>query len=232
MAGDSSPSAGDGPDVTGLVRRHWRRRADAFDDEPEHAMHGEAQRERWLAVLEEWTGEVPRRTLDVGCGTGTISVLLAELGHDVAGVDAAPEMIARAARKAGEAGHAIAFGLGDATALGVVDDAFELVVERHLLWTLPDPAAAVAEWRRVLEPGGRLVLFEGRWSHEEARGEYEAIHDDLPMYDGTSAAELREFLAGAGLADVASEPMNDPVLRGREREPDHDYFVVAGTNPA
>lgn len=215
--------------VKDLVRQHWNRRAATFDDEPEHAMHSEAQRERWLDVLAEWTGDPPRRTLDVGCGTGTISVLLADLGHDVVGVDAAPAMVERARRKAGEAGHAIPLCLGDATGLGLVDDAVEQVVERHLLWTLPDPGAAVAEWRRVVEPGGRIVLFEGRWNHEEFRGEYAEIHDDLPMYHGRSPDEQREFLAARGLADVAYQRLADPVLRGRELP--HDYYVVAGTVP-
>lgn len=219
----------DADDVKALVRRHWNRRAPTFDEEPEHATHSDAQRERWLAVLDEWAGDPPRRTIDVGCGTGTISVLLAALGHDVLGVDAAPKMVGRARRKAADAGHSIAFLLGDATALGVPDDAAELVVERHLLWTLPDPRTALAEWRRVLEPGGRLVLFEGRWNHDGVGEEYEQIGDGLPLYRGATAGELRELLTSVGLVDVASEPLDDPVLRGGEN--DHDYHVVAGTSP-
>lgn len=211
------------------MARHWRRRAPTFDDEPQHGIHDAAQRDRWLAVLEEWAGEPPGRTLDVGCGTGVLTLLLAGLGHDVLGIDAAPEMVRRARGKAAGTDRSVAFGLGDATALGLTDDAFDLVVERHLLWTLPDPAAALAEWRRVVEPGGRLVLFEGQWNHEEPRGEYAVVHDDLPMYHGRSPADLREFLACRGLVDVESESLLDPVLWGRE--PRHHKFVVAGTVP-
>lgn len=216
-------------DVRKLVRQHWNGRAATFDDEPEHAIHSDEQRARWLDVLTEWTGDPPRRALDVGCGTGTISTLLADLGHDVTGVDAAPAMIERARRKAAVAGHCIGFALGDATALGVADDAVDLVVERHLLWTLPDTTAALAEWRRVLEPGGRLVLFEGRWHHEDDRDEYERIATDLPLYHGASAADLRASLTAVGLEDVESAPLDDPVLRGGEN--DHEYVVVAGTVP-
>ena len=229
MADGESPP--EDAEVKRLVRQHWRRRAATFDEEPEHAIHSDAQRERWLEVLEAWTPDPPRRTLDVGCGTGTIAVLLADLGHVVVGVDAAPEMVVRAREKAVSGGHDLPVALGDATGLGLVDDAVELVVERHLLWTLPDPVAALAEWRRVLEPGGRLVCFEGRWDHDEVRGEYEAIHEDLPLYAGAPASEMAAVLAEAGFEATEAAPLTDPVLRGREGELDHDYFVLAGTVP-
>lgn len=229
---DGAPDP-DSATVAELVRRHWDGRAADFDEAPEHGIHSAEQHDRWLSVLRRWTDDEPRRVLDVGCGTGVVALLLAELGHDVTGVDAAPGMIERARRKALARGVAVELFMGDATALGLGDDAFEVLVERHLLWTLPAPRAAVDEWRRVVEPGGRIVLFEGRWDHGEPRGEYAEVHDELPMYDGRRAAELREFLATAGLVDVAAEPLTDPVLRGLEpdREIDHDYFVVAGTVP-
>lgn len=226
---DSDPAT-----VTDLVRRHWDGRAPTFDEAPEHGIHSDEQRDRWLGVLRRWTQDEPGRVLDVGCGTGVVSLLLADLGHDVVGVDAAPGMIKEARQKVRTAGAGVDLCLGDATALGFGDGAFEVVVERHLLWTLPEPRAAIEEWLRVVEPGGRIVLFEGRWDHGEPRGEYAAVHDDLPMYHGRRGQELAEFLATTGLVDVAVEPLADPVLRGLDpgEEIDHDYFVVAGTVPA
>lgn len=215
------------------VREHWDGRAETFDDQPEHAMHSEEQRRRWLDVLERWAGDPPATTLDVGCGTGVVSGLLADLGHDVVGIDAAPRMVQRAEQKAREDGRGGAVGLGDATRLPIVNDGVGLVVERHLLWTLPDPAAALAEWQRVVEPGGRIVVFEGRWQHDEHREDYAAIHEDLPLYDGRSGVAWEQFLDDAGLVDVEWEPLTDPVLRGREpgTELANDYVVLAGTVP-
>lgn len=219
--------------VASVVREHWDRRAATFDDEPEHAMHSDAQRRRWLSVLREWTVEPPARTLDVGCGTGVVSRLLAALGHDVTGVDAATAMIERAREKADLADEDLEFCLGDATSLGFVDGAFAQVVERHLLWTLPEPAAALAEWGRVVEPGGRIVVFEGRWDHDEPREEYAEVHGDLPLYDGRTGEGWAALLTDAGLVDVDWEPLPDPVLRGREPGAtlDNDYVVLAGTVP-
>jgi ubiquinone/menaquinone biosynthesis C-methylase UbiE len=224
---------GDPDRVAARVRDHWNDRAPSFDDAPEHGLHSEAQRRRWLAVLREWVGDRPRRTLDVGCGTGVISLLLAALGHDVLGVDAAPAMVAQASEKARDSEGNVSVAVGDATRLGVPDDAVDVVVERHLLWTLPDPAAALAEWQRVVEPGGRIVVFEGRWDHGEDRGEYATLKSSLPLYDGRSTEGLAALLEEAGLVDVDAEPLEDPVLRGQPSGTDlpHDYAVAAGTVP-
>ncbi|WP_436925561.1 class I SAM-dependent methyltransferase [Halosimplex amylolyticum] len=215
--------------VKTLVRRHWNGRAATFDDESQHGIHTEAQRERWLSVLREWTGERPRQTLDVGCGTGVVSLLLAALGHDVTGVDFAPAMLERARTKAARAGLPVGFVRGDAERLPVPDDAVDLLTARHLVWTLPDPQGALREWRRVVEPGGRLVLIEGFWDHDEPWDEYEAIHDDLPMYDGRPPAAMRETLESCGFRSVDHEALADPVLWGRE--PRHEYYLAVGTVP-
>jgi ubiquinone/menaquinone biosynthesis C-methylase UbiE len=215
--------------VKELVRRHWNGRAPTFDDASQHGIHDDAQRDRWLSVLREWAGDDSRRVLDVGCGTGVVSLLLAELGHDVAGVDFAPEMLERAREKARRTGRSIEFFRGDAEALPVRDDAVELLAARHLVWTLPNPAAAIREWRRVVEPGGRILLIEGYWDHPEPWDEYEEIHDDLPMYNGRQPGELRAFLSQHGFRTIEHEPLTDPVLWGRE--PRHDYYVVSADVP-
>lgn len=212
-----------------LVQQHWDRRAATFDDEPQHGIHTDEQRDRWLEVLAEWTGETPRQVLDVGCGTGVVSLLLAALGHDVTGVDVAPGMLAEARSKAAAAGQPIEFCRGDAESLPVADDAVELLAARHLVWTLPSPESALAEWRRVVEPGGRVLLIEGYCDHDEPWDEYQEMHDDLPLYGGSRPAALRDSLERQGLVDVAHEPLQDSVLWGRE--PDHEYYVMAGTVP-
>ncbi|GAA0330526.1 class I SAM-dependent methyltransferase [Actinoallomurus spadix] len=61
--------------------------------------------------------------------------------------------------------------MGDATSPPTGDEVFEVVLSRHLMWTLPDPEAALREWVQRLRPGGRVVLVEGRWresGHREA----------------------------------------------------------------
>lgn len=215
--------------VKELVRRHWNGRAETFDEESQHGIHTDEQHDRWLTVLGEWTSDESRHVLDVGCGTGVISKLLAELGHDVVGVDFAPEMLERARTKTSQTTHMIEFQRGDAEDLPIPDDTFELVIARHLVWTLPNPAQALQEWQRVVEPDGRILLIEGYWNHSEPWDEYEEIHDDLPMYDGRPPDELREILLEEGFSEVKHEPLMDSILWGRE--PRHDYYIMSGDVP-
>ncbi|RJT07851.1 class I SAM-dependent methyltransferase [Halococcus sp. IIIV-5B] len=216
-------------EIKGEVRAYWNDRAETYDDDSQHALKNEAQHDAWLSVLHTWTGDAPQRILDVGCGTGVISSLLADLGHDVSGVDYSTEMLDRAREKAREKGHSIDFDVGDAEALDDLDDAYDTVTARHLIWTLPDPAAAIGEWRRVVRPGGRIVLIEGHWDFSGPFAGYERVHDDLPLYDGRSPEELSEFLRAEGLENVSHEPLMAEVLWGET--PEYEQYVIAGDVP-
>ena len=94
------------------------------------------------------------RVLDVACGTGIVARCAAARGADATGVDVNAQMldVARAADPAVEWIEA------DATALPLADDAFDVVLCQQGLQFMPDPAAALAEMRRVLAPGGRLTV--------------------------------------------------------------------------
>ena len=105
-------------------------------------------------------GPARARSPTSGCGTGTLSLLLAEEGHAVTGVDFSPAMVERARAKAG---HVAAFHVGDAAEPPLEPAAYDVVLSRHVLWALPDPAAALERWIGLLGAGGRLVLVEGRW---------------------------------------------------------------------
>src|SRR5207237_10912279 len=100
--------------------------------------------------------------LDVGCGTGFLSLELAGRGHRVTGIDFAPQMLAEARKKATAQRLAVRFEEGDAEQLPFAAGSFDLVMTRHVLWTLPHPEPAVDEWIRVLRPGGRLAVMDSQ----------------------------------------------------------------------
>jgi ubiquinone/menaquinone biosynthesis C-methylase UbiE len=154
--------------TTDVIRHHWDRRAGTFDAEAGHGMISDKQRRAWLALLSRIAGPAPQRVLDVGCGTGFLALGFAELGHTVTGIDLSPHMIDRARHKAEEAALKIDFRAGDAFQLDFPNQTYTLVIARHVIWNLPDPRRAVAEWLRVLRPGGRLALIEGKWADNEA----------------------------------------------------------------
>ena len=216
-------------EVKATVQQYWDGRADSFDDDSQHGIHSDEQREAWLSVLRPWTGDPPQQVLDVGCGTGVISLLLAELGHDVTGVDFAPEMLERARMKVEQSELSAEFQRGDAENLAQCDDAYDLVTARHLIWTLPTPENAIDEWQRVVRSGGRLVLIEGHWDFSEVFEGYEEIHDDLPLYDGRPPEELAAFLSEQGLENVEYEPLAESALWGQE--PNYEKYIMVGDVP-
>lgn len=98
----------------------------------------------------------PGRALDAACGTGRHTATLVRLGHDVIGIDQSPQMLDLAAAKVPRA----RFELGDLEHLPLPDAAVDLVVCGLALSHLPDITGAIGEFRRVLRPGGRLVVSD------------------------------------------------------------------------
>ncbi|NBH05983.1 class I SAM-dependent methyltransferase [Amycolatopsis sp. SID8362] len=142
----------------------WDAEADSFDEQPDHGLRDPAVRAAWAELLLPRLPQAPADVVDLGCGTGSLAVLLAQAGHAVVGVDRAPRMLEKANEKAETAGVRVDFRAGDAADPPCAPGGFDVVLVRHVLWAMPDPAAAVGAWVRLLKPGGRLVLVEGRWS--------------------------------------------------------------------
>lgn len=131
----------------------WDAESVTFDEEPDHGLRDPLVRDAWTARLREWLPERPSDVLDVGCGTGSLSLIASERGHRVTGVDLSPPMIDLARAKL--AGRDAAFLIGDAVAPPVGEQRFDVLLSRHVLWALPDPERVLRHWRGLLRPGGR-----------------------------------------------------------------------------
>src|SRR6478752_3185261 len=178
------------------------------DDEPDHGLRDPATERAWAELLLPVLDGAPR-IADIGCGTGSLSVLLARAGHQVHGIDFSPEMLALATDKARGLDPEPEFSLGDASSPPLAAGAFDAVLCRHVLWALPDPATALAAWIRLLAPGGRLVLIEGRWSTGAGL-----------------TAEVCTQLVGALRPLAELRPLTDPALWGGPIE-DERYLLVS-----
>jgi SAM-dependent methyltransferase len=202
--------------ITARVAAFWDSAAASFDEEADHGLRDPLVRNAWDAHLNSWLPSPPVDVLDLGCGTGSLSLLLAQRGHRVTAVDLSPNMVELARRKV--AGFDVQVFVGDAADPPVQHD-FDVVLVRHLVWTLPDPPAALRCWVGLVRPGGRLVLVEGHWG---ASGAYV---DGLPWTGGvtadTLAATVRPFVS-----DLRSQSLADPALWGRDVT-DERYCVVA-----
>ena len=238
-------SSGEPDVVKQQVAAHWDRRAPGFDTDFGHSIRTAGERAAWDRILDL---VVPARgkldALDVGCGTGFLTFELAARGHRVTGIDFAPAMIAEARRKAAERGVSIRFEEADAEHLPFPAGRFDLVISRHVLWTLPHPEAAIDEWVRVLRPGGRLVVVDGQFDAGAAppapgsartSEEYARVGDQLPFLGGRSQTEIETLLRTHGLANVGGDPLLDLVAAQAQRMVDegreprtHRRYVVWG----
>ena len=209
------------------VAAHWNRRAAHFDEDFGHSNRTEAERDAWAHIFERaLPAGGPLDALDCGCGTGFLSLELAARGHRVTGVDFAPAMLEAARLKAAERGLAVRFEHGDVEQLPFAPASFDLLLCRHLLWTLPHPEAAVAGWVRLLRPGGRLIAVESQSldadpaaPRDNARKsqEYAAIGDRLPFCDGRAQPDIEALFRAQGLAEVRGEPLAELIEAQRQR---------------
>lgn len=185
----------------------WDSEAPTFDDAADHGLRDPAVRQAWRSLLSGLLPHPPARVADLGCGTGTLALLLAEEGHRVDGVDFSPEMVVRAVAKTA-AEPDVAILQGDAFSPPLPTTTYDVVLTRHVLWALPDPVEALRRWVALLRPEGRLVLVEGSW---------------------TTGAGLRATEVADAAREVGREPtvhvLDDPALWGGPIS-DERYAVV------
>lgn len=199
---------------TGETAAFWDAMAGTFDDEPDHGLRDPRVRAAWGQRLRGWLPDSRAEVLDLGCGTGSMALVAAEQGHRVTAVDLSPRM----ARLAGEklAGTDARVLVGDAARPPVAAGRFDAVMVRHVLWMMPDPADALRRWARLLRPGGRLVLVEGRWGGSDRAG--------IPA---DTLAELAAPLAGRVQVEQLA---HDALLWGRAVS-DERYAAVIHPAP-
>src|SRR5665811_2146258 len=116
----------------------WDDQAAEFDEAPDHGLQDPAVRDAWAALLLPLLPPAPARVADLGCGTGTLTLLMAQAGHLVAGLDFAPSMVALAREKLAAAGLAADVVVGDASSPPWQPRTFDVVLTRHVLWAMAD----------------------------------------------------------------------------------------------
>ncbi len=248
-------------DLKEALRIEWDGSSGGYDAQHSHGIQTQEERQAWIDLFRSITPAGSLDILDVGCGTGEISMVLGEMGHRVTGIDLSKGMLDKARKKAGLTDYRVGFFTGDAEALTFADNSFDLVVNRHLLWTLPSPDAALKEWSRVLRPGGSVAIIDGLWRDdsfsEKCRrftgnlgvllterknqfGEYyspEMIHA-LPHPYGMTADVALGYVKDAGFVSPGIHPMTTIMAIQQKHMPlsrrisfHKTYFLITGRKP-
>ena len=188
------------PNIATRVRQEYAAEADRYDRRWAAYLRGS------MGLLRPWLADVPIGTvLDVGCGTGVLLASLRAWGTEPAryvGVDASVEMLRMAAARAGGSARVVAAA---AEVLPFADGVFDTVVTSSSFHYWTAPLDGLREARRVLRPGGRLVIAD--WARDFAAMR---VMDAVVRMTGHAFVrtyaerEIREMLGEAGLRVVRS----------------------------
>lgn len=213
-------------DLGNTIRAYWDERAPSYSRGVRGEL-GDGRHHVWREALSRVTssvradalaaGRVPR-ALDVGCGPGFFSILLAELGCEVDALDGSDEMLRRARANVETIvpGAPVSFFCGDFSLLAYDDATFDIVVSRNVTWLMRSPEPTYAEWLRVLRPGGKLVVFDANWyrylvdEQVDARRREDQTCGEVEEWDERSRATTAEERRCEELA--ANLPLT-PVMR-------------------
>ena len=164
------------------IEKYWTNRAEGYSDVNKEELES-LQRDKWLNEIKRQIGLNKEksndniRILDIGCGPGFFSIILAQAGFNVTAIDYTNEMIEKAKENAGNLVNKIKFIRMDAQKLQFKDESFDVIVSRNLTWNLEKPDLAYKEWIRVLRGKGILLNFDANWYQhlfdDKKRKEYE-----------------------------------------------------------
>ena len=195
--------------VKARIENYWNTRAESFLVQREEELHSPQRRIWEEELLSHLQGRKGLKILDVGCGCGFFSLILAENGHDVTGIDLTGGMIAKGRKLAEKYGVSVDLKQMDGENPVFPDGTFDVVVSRNLTWTLPHPDRAYEQWIRVLKPGGILL-------------NYDAEHAKYHLSSGLEGEEAHQMLSRRQMDEGLNIYTMLPVCTWRR--PDWDVF--------
>ena len=189
---------------------YWDASSSNFDEDVDHGLTTDVAYRAWKKLLEHYPLKEKARVLDVGCGTGSLSFLLEDMGCDVIGVDFSGGMIDVANDKANRRYSNAKFQVMDAHNLSFAAGSFDVLLCRHLLWMFEDRVTVLRTWKDLLSENGKIILIEGYWAGTGIK--IQALKDDV-----SSLFQIE---------DATSLSKNDS-LWGK-KVTDERYIIVAG----
>jgi SAM-dependent methyltransferase len=238
-------------EIVTRIRGYWDGAAATYDQVPGHNPQTPLEWAAWRGVLGRLLPSAPARVLDVGAGTGALSVAAAQLGYTVTAVDLAPAMLQRLRTNA--AAEDLQLTTVTCPADQVPAGSWDAVMSRHLLWTLPDPLGALRCWRAAA-PDAQLLLTESLWgdaggpvgrgracisgwlqqlrgTHHGHNGHYDdTMRAALPLIGGTTPERLVDLVTAAGWRSPRVERLVDIEWAMRRQLPLPDRLLGVNTS--
>lgn len=163
------------------VENYWQTRADSYSRAIREEMNS-FKRKAWQNMIGENAGiSKELEVLDLGAGPGFFTILMADLGYKVTAVDCTIDMLEEARANTIKAGLSAQFIKADVQELPFLDNSFDLIVSRNLVWNLAKPKEAYREWYRILKKEGRLIVFDANWYLELNDSRLQKKYEEFKM---------------------------------------------------
>jgi ubiquinone/menaquinone biosynthesis C-methylase UbiE len=174
------------------------------------------------------------KILDIGTGNGFVALILAEMGHEITAVDISSKMLNKAMDNSLKSNLPINFHCADAEKLPFLDEYFDVVISRYLLWTILNPFNTLMEWKRVLKKGGSVIIMENEWNELGIKNflnkddydifskYYDPIKNKLPFYTPKKGDMLTLF----GEVGYENAKMKSTSITGEDKDIDNDNFFI------
>jgi|HubBroStandDraft_1064217.scaffolds.fasta_scaffold45320_2 ubiquinone/menaquinone biosynthesis C-methylase UbiE len=234
----TTPMPADDSDVQQRITTFWSTVAPFYNADPSNVPSLEsAEYGAWNQAIERLLPASPADVLDIGTGTGFLALIASQLGHRAIGLDLSNAMIAEARIQADRRGLKTIFQIGDAVAPPFQEASLDVIVCRHLLWTLRQPEVAIANWFRLLRPNGRVVVIDGFWfaqsKPEEGFDLFERHYtnrtrESLPAMSWKHVEPAAELLRTAGFSGVTIGDLADVHSVADHPPSAEPWYVVTG----
>ena len=168
--------------------KYWADRAEGYCQVNIGELKSDKKLE-WIDIIKSnapvFAGDRRLKVLDIGCGPGFFSIILASAGYDVTAVDYTEEMLNKARENAGDLKDRLSLEEWTHIILEFGEGDFDLIVTRNLTWNLKDPEKAYKSWYKVLRNGGNMINFDANWYlhlfDDEKRREYESDRKNVEL---------------------------------------------------
>ena len=192
------------------IQKYWDMRSETYSIQNREELMTEQN--KWIdKILPRLPQKKNMRILDICCGPGFFSIMMAQHGYQVTGIDYSEQMLMHALENAKDIipdiADSITFRKMDAQNLEFEDNSFDVILSRNLTWGLEHPVKAYQEWLRVLCPGGKILNFDGNhYLHcfREDYSDYQNINRQLHQ---------QEYLKNVDMSTINRLAMELPLSR-------------------
>jgi len=145
------------------IENYWTTRANGYSQSIREELDS-FKKDAWKKLISEHAGQGDNiEALDIGTGPGFFAILMSDLGYQVTAVDYTEDMLQEARKNTENAGFYVHLVKADAHKLPFLDNTFDLIICRNLVWTLANPQTVYQEWRRVLKINGKVLVYDANW---------------------------------------------------------------------